>query len=190
MEVFIFLTIAAFLFAVIGIITLLVRTSKQAELLREHGKRIALLENTSTEPPVIEASAGEPALAEAFPVPEPEAPERTASLTETFFPPETDAPAQAPAKIKNPLAAFIRGGNLWAAGGIILLIAAFAMLITYLASRGFFTVEMGIAGAAFSGLVMLAAGWRFRKKRPFISCWPSSFGNAGAGLCGSSPRGI
>jgi hypothetical protein len=40
------------------------------------------------------------------------------------------------------------------------------MLIAYLANRGFFTVEMGIAAAAFSGLVMLASGWRFRKKRP------------------------
>ncbi|MDR1900567.1 MAG: DUF2339 domain-containing protein, partial [Treponema sp.] len=44
-------------------------------------------------------------------------------------------------------------------------IAAFAMLITYLARHGFFTVEMGIAAAALSGLVMLGAGWRLRKKR-------------------------
>jgi uncharacterized membrane protein len=120
-----------------------------------------------SEPPVIEAPAGEPALAETFPAPEPEEPEIAASLTETVFPPETDAPSagSSPAR-ENPLTAFIRGGNLWAAGGIILLIAAFAMLITYLAKRGFFTVEMGIAGAAVSGLVMIAAGWRFRKKRP------------------------
>jgi uncharacterized membrane protein len=63
-------------------------------------------------------------------------------------------------------AAFVRGGNLWAAGGILLLIAGFATLITWLARRGFFTVEMGIAAAALSGIVMLAAGWRFRKRRP------------------------
>ncbi|MDR1107303.1 MAG: DUF2339 domain-containing protein [Treponema sp.] len=63
-------------------------------------------------------------------------------------------------------AAFVRGGNLWAAGGVLLLIAGFATLITWLARRGFFTVEMGIAAAALSGIAMLAAGWRFRKRRP------------------------
>jgi uncharacterized membrane protein len=66
----------------------------------------------------------------------------------------------------NSLAAFVHGGNLWAAGGISLLIAAFAMLITYLARHGFFTVEMGIASAALSGLFMLVLGWRFRRRRP------------------------
>jgi uncharacterized membrane protein len=60
---------------------------------------------------------------------------------------------------------FIRGGNLWAAGGVILLIAGFATLIAWLARRGFFTVEMGIAAAALFGLAMLAAGWRLRKIR-------------------------
>jgi uncharacterized membrane protein len=45
-------------------------------------------------------------------------------------------------------------------------LAGFATLITYLAGRGFFTVEMGIAGAALSGLLMLILGWGFRKKRP------------------------
>jgi uncharacterized membrane protein len=113
---------------------------------------------------------------EAPPVPAPEAPE------EAFPPSAPESPAagktprawadtvQPPAPPSSgpgkTLAAFIRGGNLWAAGGIILLLAGFATLITYLASRGFFTVEMGIAAAAITGLAMLAAGWRFRKKRP------------------------
>ncbi|MDR1308043.1 MAG: hypothetical protein LBK74_10785, partial [Treponema sp.] len=48
------------------------------------------------------------------------------------------------------LAAFIHGGNVWAAGGVVLLIAAFAMLMTYMARRGFFTLEMRIAAAALS----------------------------------------
>jgi uncharacterized membrane protein len=61
---------------------------------------------------------------------------------------------------------FIRGGNLWAAGGVILITAAFGMLITYLARRGFFTVEMGIGGAALSGIALIVLGWRFRLKRP------------------------
>jgi uncharacterized membrane protein len=68
--------------------------------------------------------------------------------------------------LRDQAAAFVRGGNLWAAGGVILLIAGFATLITWLARRGFFTVEMGIAAAALCGIVMLALGWRFRKKRP------------------------
>jgi uncharacterized membrane protein len=60
---------------------------------------------------------------------------------------------------------FIRGGNLWAAGGVILLTSAFAMLIAFLARRGFFTVEIGIALSALCGLLMIAAGWFFKKIR-------------------------
>jgi uncharacterized membrane protein len=48
----------------------------------------------------------------------------------------------------------------------VLLIAAFGMLIAYLGRRGFFTVEMGIASAAFTGLALIFAGWFLRKKRP------------------------
>jgi uncharacterized membrane protein len=112
---------------------------------------------------------------EAFPVLKPHQYNYGDKKPALTIPPKTEAPAgktavgetpPAPSALKNSLAAFIRGGNLWAAGGIILLIAAFAMLITYLGNKGFFTVEMGIAAAAFSGLVMLASGWRFRKKRP------------------------
>jgi uncharacterized membrane protein len=51
-------------------------------------------------------------------------------------------------------------------GGIVFLLAGFATLVTYLANRGFFTVEMGIAGAALAGLSLLILGWGFRKKRP------------------------
>jgi uncharacterized membrane protein len=72
----------------------------------------------------------------------------------------------APPALWTSVSTFVHGGNLWAAGGIVLLIAGFATLITYLARRGFFTVEMGIAAAALCGLVMLVLGLRFRQKRP------------------------
>ncbi|MDR2073739.1 MAG: hypothetical protein LBP60_09955, partial [Spirochaetaceae bacterium] len=35
------------------------------------------------------------------------------------------------------IAAFIHSGNAWVAGGVLLLIAAFAMFITYMTGRGF-----------------------------------------------------
>jgi uncharacterized membrane protein len=63
------------------------------------------------------------------------------------------------------LGRFIRGGNLWVSGGVILLIAGFGVLIAYLANRGFFTLEMGIAAAALAGLVMILGGWFQRRKR-------------------------
>ncbi|MDR2257906.1 MAG: DUF2339 domain-containing protein, partial [Treponema sp.] len=206
MEGFFFLIIAAFLFAVIGVIVLLIKAYRQEEMLRKYGRRLTRLEEEfrslkSGLPPGAEPEEASPAAfaaaetpAPAFPSPgsgppspemplpepaeapllPPEAPfpaaETVAPETAAASTPETTAAfvpaAEAPPARKNPLAAFIRGGNLWAAGGIILLIAAFAMLITYLANRGFFTVEMGIAAAALTGLAMLASGWRFRKKRP------------------------
>ena len=64
------------------------------------------------------------------------------------------------------VAAFIRGGNYWAAAGVLLLIAGFALLMTYIVRRGFFTVEMRIAVAAISGLCMVSLGWFLRKRRP------------------------
>jgi uncharacterized membrane protein len=211
MEGVVFLIIAGFFFPIIGVIVLLVRTSRQKETLREYGGRIDSLEKhlrlfppgvTAVEPaaPVADAApeppepepphavaADTPAFTETFPAPAetvmdapaPAAPEPepshaaaadTPAFTETLpAPAEPGMEAPAPAARSaagNALAAFIHGGNLWAAGGIILLLAGFAALITYLASRGFFTVEMGIAAAALSGLAMLASGWRFRKKRP------------------------
>jgi uncharacterized membrane protein len=189
MEGIIFLIIASFLFAVIGVLFLLVRTFRQERLLREYGRRIALLESAG-KPPAAGAAetAGEtlasreltesmgPAEAGASALPEPEP-----VLVEADVPSENPAAESVAAEKAVPaerpraeasfgpgysLAAFIRGGNIWAAGGIILLLTGFATLITYLASRGFFTVEMGIVGSALSGLLMLALGWRFRKKRP------------------------
>ncbi|MDR2371503.1 MAG: DUF2339 domain-containing protein [Treponema sp.] len=170
---FIIVIIAAFLFAVIGVAVLLKKTGRIE-------RNIAGLENRirAQEQFILNLGAGtisgaaespEPAK-EAAAAPEPaSAPAPGHAAAENPVPDHVPVPAQKPApyrSILNSAAAFVRGGNLWAAGGVVLLIAGFAMLITYLARRGFFTVETGIAAAAFSGLVMLAAGRRFRKKRP------------------------
>ncbi|MCL2129407.1 MAG: DUF2339 domain-containing protein, partial [Treponema sp.] len=81
--------------------------------------------------------------------------------------PALDIPSQKnEKKVYNAILSFIKGGNFWAVGGVLLLIAGFGLLIAYLGRRGFFTVEMGIAAAAAAGLAMILFGWRLRKKRP------------------------
>jgi uncharacterized membrane protein len=156
-----FLIAAAFFFSVAGVIVLLVRTSGQKELLREYGKRLGLVEEALRLAGRAAPRAGEevygPAESPETAVP-PDAVEP--AFTETAF-----AEPRAAGK-GNVLTAFIRGGNLWAAGGILLLLAGFATLAAYLANRGFFTVEMGIAAAVLCGLIMLILGWLFRKRRP------------------------
>jgi uncharacterized membrane protein len=79
-------------------------------------------------------------------------------------PGDRTAGTEPPALLRH-LSAFIKSGNYWAAGGIVFLLAGFATLIAYLARRGFFTLEMGIASAVLTGLGMLAAGWVFRNRR-------------------------
>jgi uncharacterized membrane protein len=163
----IIIIVAAFLFAVTGVAVLLKKTFRIESNIAELEKRIRAQEQF-----ILKEDAGKiPGAPES---PEPVRETAAVSEPEPVSAPLTDhTPAPLPAQkpepygsIRNSAAAFIRGGNLWAAGGIALLIAGFAMLITYLARHGFFTVEMGIAAAAFSGLAMIASGWRFRKKRP------------------------
>ncbi|MDR2662567.1 MAG: DUF2339 domain-containing protein [Treponema sp.] len=76
-----------------------------------------------------------------------------------------EAPA-AESPLWNSLKNFIKGGNLWVSGGVVLIFIALALLFTYMARRGYITVEMRIAGAALLGLAMTVCGWIFRKKRP------------------------
>ena len=64
------------------------------------------------------------------------------------------------------LSSFVSGGHLWVAGGVLLMFIAFALLLTYMASRGMFTIEMRIAAGALAGIVMLVLGWRFRERKP------------------------
>ena len=64
------------------------------------------------------------------------------------------------------LSSFVSGGHLWVAGGVLLMFIAFALLLTYMASRGMFTIEMRIVTGALAGLIMLALGWHFRERKP------------------------
>jgi uncharacterized membrane protein len=161
-----FLTLAFFLslIAFLWVISLSSRARRLEDRLVSLEKKIRETETLPVEaapsftPPREAASPFAPPLAEAIPL----EPAATAEAAEFAAPesPRRESPSV------SPLKKFIRGGNLWAAGGVILLIAAFGMLIAYLGRRGFFTVEMGIAAAAFTGLGLIFSGWRLRKKRP------------------------
>ncbi|MCL1818936.1 MAG: DUF2339 domain-containing protein, partial [Spirochaetaceae bacterium] len=83
------------------------------------------------------------------------------TVEQSRLPPQTEAPA-----LLDTFTRFIKGGNLWVAGGVVLLLIAFGFLFTYIAQRGFFTVEMRIAAAIICGLAMLVFGWRFRLRKP------------------------
>ncbi|MDR3174178.1 MAG: DUF2339 domain-containing protein [Treponema sp.] len=182
MEGIVFLIVTAFLFSVIGVIALVVKTSRQGNLLREYGERLDRVEWAlqETRNPPAGRPAVMPAVERTWAAPE-ESPAEAAwvEAVEPPIPPETPVEAVEPAAVppempaeaartETPwkLPAFIREGNLWAAGGLLLLLAGFATLVTYLGRRGFFTVEMGIAAAALCGFAMLILGWRFRTKRP------------------------
>jgi uncharacterized membrane protein len=168
MEALAFLLAGSYLFCFFGVIGLLARTGGQTRRIDELTRDIGLLKN---ELRVRKAEPGETQTIEVVKTAEitPEAvrPAETVELPpqDAAASPEIAEKPTTPSPALESLTRFVRGGNLWAAGGILLLTAAFALLITYLARRGFFTVEMGIAAAALSGLAMLFAGWRFRKRR-------------------------
>lgn len=60
---------------------------------------------------------------------------------------------------------FIRGGNIWVAGGVLLLLAGFSFLISFMAERGLLSVEMSIALAALGGIAMVVFGLFLRHKK-------------------------
>ena len=180
------LIIGVFIFSFIGVIVLLVRTSRQEESLKRLRRLVERLQENMPAPaaeaerskppeatapspvdeitplvPVGEAAVSAPLKETAAPVAaEREEPGKTAAT-----PSEQTMPARR-SRLNSALLAFVKSGNLWAAGGVILLTAGFGTLIAYLGRRGFFTVEMGIAAAAAAGLAMILFGWRFRLKRP------------------------
>lgn len=61
---------------------------------------------------------------------------------------------------------FLRGGNIWAAGGVVMLLLGFAYLLSYMAERDILTIEMRISMAALVGLVMVGVGVKIRALRP------------------------
>ncbi|MDR1626037.1 MAG: DUF2339 domain-containing protein [Spirochaetia bacterium] len=214
------LVIGVFVFALIGVVALLVRTGghsdwlrankTEIDLLKNHAalqeKRIAVLERAFQDaglqipggrqspplpapspqpdvgglPPHLRPHAPPPitqtplwdAQAPAAPAPLPREAETPSPAADAArqapSPPEDPAEAQSPAppSLNKTFRSFIKGGNLWVAAGVLLLFAAFGLLLSYMAQRGLFTIEMRIAAAIAGGLAMLVFGWKFRQKKP------------------------
>jgi uncharacterized membrane protein len=56
-------------------------------------------------------------------------------------------------------------GNIWVCAGIILVLVGFGLLFNYAIQRGFLTMEMRLAGAALTGIVMTGFGFMLRERR-------------------------
>jgi len=56
-------------------------------------------------------------------------------------------------------------GNIWVCAGVLLLFIGFGLLLRHAIQIGFLTLEMRLAAAAFSGILMTAAGFRLREWR-------------------------
>ncbi|MDR1360148.1 MAG: DUF2339 domain-containing protein, partial [Deltaproteobacteria bacterium] len=70
-------------------------------------------------------------------------------------------PAQKSEALPDIVMGFIRGGHLWVAGGVTMLLIGFA----FLAQLGIFPIELRIALAAVTGMVMVGLGLRLRLRR-------------------------
>jgi len=157
--------LAILLFIVAGVIYLLGKTKQQEKSIRELRRRVdellAVERETSPRAATGPVTSGENSiLDETITLDESATPDTTSPETAGTALPERQN------RLKNTILAFVRRGNLWAAGGIVLIIVGFGTLIAYLGRQGFFTVEMGITAAAVVGLLMCLGGWRFRRKRP------------------------
>ena len=100
----------------------------------------------------------------------PEAPNwATALLQKKSAPPSTGIKerisVEAPELIRHVME-FLRGGNIWAAGGVVMLLLGFAYLLSYMAEKDILTIEMRISMAALVGLVMVGVGVKIRTLRP------------------------
>ena len=166
------LILGAFIFSFAGVIFLLVKTNRlenSIQSLRSRLEEIREIRITPAEPAGVAPNEGLLQPADQADDSNQPADSEQAAVTPAaaLLFEQSDKPETARQnRFHTALLPFIKGGNLWAAGGVILLTAGFGTLIAYLGSRGFFTVEMGIAAAAMAGLVMLISGWRFRLKRP------------------------
>ena len=56
-------------------------------------------------------------------------------------------------------------GNVWVTVGVLLFIAAFGLLFSYVVQENLISLEMRLAGSAAVGIGMTAFGWRLRDKR-------------------------
>jgi len=68
-------------------------------------------------------------------------------------------------RLPEVISGFFTGGNLLVKTGVVILFFGVSFLVKYAAQRGFFPVEVRLAGSALGGLVLLAVGWRLRRKR-------------------------
>lgn len=59
----------------------------------------------------------------------------------------------------------IAEGNIWVCTGVLLFLVGFGLLFSYAVHLGLLTLEMRLAGAAVTGLLMVAFGFRMRLRR-------------------------
>ena len=60
---------------------------------------------------------------------------------------------------------WLLGGNTVARVGVIVLFFGVAFLLKYAADRGWFPIELRLAGAALGGMLLLGIGWNLRERR-------------------------
>lgn len=145
-------------------------------------------------PPPVELPVGEAPIDLDLPkVPEVslEAPEPSESLRETpeeptveelpvaaaaaFHPDNPDGPNDDVSLSRQPgsvaaawsrlLTWLIAEGNIWVCTGVLLFLVGFGLLFSYAVHLGLLTLEMRLAGAAVTGLLMVAFGFRMRLRR-------------------------
>mgnify|MGYP000347068593 CR=1 FL=1 len=80
-----------------------------------------------------------------------------------------EAPEAAPGPIAVTLARLrawlLAEGNIWVCAGVLLFLAGFGLLFKYAVQTGLLTLEMRLAAAAATGIVMSSAGFRMRERR-------------------------
>ncbi len=84
----------------------------------------------------------------------------------------SESPAWRPAEPppESPIVRAIRewftGGNTLVRAGIVILFIGVAFLLRYIAEHTYVPIQLRLSGVAVGGVVLLALGWRLRKKRP------------------------
>ncbi|PIE53905.1 MAG: hypothetical protein CSA35_08845 [Dethiosulfovibrio peptidovorans] len=136
------------------------------------------IQENSESPIVLAGTSAETAADADFPpeVSEPEAMEKP--VVEDFVPADvaTPPPAGVPLLRKREpgpvavacsrfLAWLLSEGNIWVCTGVLLFLVGFGLLFNYAIQAGLLTLEMRLAAAAVTGILMLAFGFRMRLRR-------------------------
>jgi uncharacterized membrane protein len=102
------------------------------------------------------------------PVPPP-FPYSAPETAETGVPADTDAAAVEHSWFAKRWRALISWllseGNIWVTVGVMLFLAGFGLLFSYVHRRGWIPLELRLTGAAVVGIAMTAFGWRLRESR-------------------------